>query len=77
VPHGGGNLAFGDGSLWVTQSGFPLTRIDPESDMVKQQFWGAGGGSIAAGPGAIWLANVKEGTLWRLDPKRIMATLAE
>jgi virginiamycin B lyase len=77
VPHGGGNLAFGDGSLWVTQAGFPLTRIDPDSDSVKQQFWGAGGGSIAAGPGAIWLANVKQGTLWRLDPKRIMATIAE
>src|SRR5215469_1391905 len=32
VPNAGGNLAFGDGFVWLTQTGFPLTRIDPEPD---------------------------------------------
>jgi virginiamycin B lyase len=74
---GAGDLAFGEGSLWVTQPGFPITRIDPESEKVVQQFRGEGGGVIAAGAKAIWLGNVKQGSVWRLDPRRIAATLAE
>ena len=79
VPNGGGNLAFGDGFLWVTQTGFPLTRIDPETDKEKvaQQFWGEGGGLITTTNGAIWLSNTSKGSVWRLDPRRVYATLAE
>jgi DNA-binding beta-propeller fold protein YncE len=79
TPNAGGNLAFSDGFLWVTQSGFPLTRIDPQSEKerVVQQFWGDGGGLLSASPGALWLANTKEGAVSRLDPKRVIATLAE
>jgi virginiamycin B lyase len=79
VPNAGGNLAFGAGFLWVTQTGFPLTRIDPETDKeaVAQQFWGDYGGSVSATSNAIWLSNVAKGSVWRLDPKRVIATLAE
>jgi virginiamycin B lyase len=79
VPNGGGNLAFGDGFVWVTQTGFPLTRIDPETDKEKvaQQFWGEGGGLITVTNGAIWLSNTSNGSVWRLDPRRVYATLAE
>lgn len=72
-----GGIAFGQGSIWVTLPGFPITRIDPASEKVVQQFWGAGGGAIQFGQGSVWLTNVQEGTLWRIDPKRIVATLAE
>jgi len=72
-----GGIAFGQGSIWVTLTGFPITRIDPVSEKVVQQFHGAGGGAIQFGEGSVWLTNLQEGTLWRLDPKRIMATLAE
>jgi len=72
-----GALAFGAGSLWVTMPGFPLTRIDPKDEKVVQQFWGAGGGAIFFGQGSVWLTNLQEGTLWRVDPKRVVATLAE
>jgi virginiamycin B lyase len=79
VPNAGGNVAFGAGFLWVTQAGFPLTRIDPETDQetVAQQFWGEGGGFVSATANAIWLSNVSKGSLWRIDPKRVLATLAE
>jgi DNA-binding beta-propeller fold protein YncE len=79
VAQAGGNLAYGEGFLWVTQAGFPLTRIDTKSEKerVAQQFWGDGGGSLSVSPGAIWLANAAKGTVWRLDPKRVIATLAE
>jgi virginiamycin B lyase len=72
-----GSIAIGLGSVWVTMTGFPVTRIDPQTDKVVQQFWGAGGGAIHVGLNSVWLSNLQEKTLWRLDPKRIAATLAE
>jgi virginiamycin B lyase len=77
VPGAGGQMALGGGFLWVTQPGFPLTRIDVKSETVVQQFRGEGGGAIAVSPGAIWLSNVKAATVWRIDPKRVFATLPE
>jgi virginiamycin B lyase len=79
VPNGGGNMVASGGFLWVSQTGFPLTRIDPtsEKERVIQQFWGEGGGNIAATATAIWLSNSTKGTILRLDPKRVTATLAE
>lgn len=78
VPNAGGNIAYGNGYLWVTQTGFPLTRIDTtaEKERVVQQFWGEGAGSIAVASGAIWLTNPTKGTVQKLDPKRILATLS-
>jgi virginiamycin B lyase len=77
VPGADGEIAFGDGFIWVTQTGFPLARIDVTAETVLQQFTGEGGGVIAVSPGAIWLSNLQEGTLWRVDPKRVIATLPE
>ena len=77
VPGAAGEIAVGLGSVWVTLDGFPLTRIDPQTEKVAQQFWGSGGGALQIGANALWLSNTREGTLWRLDPKRVQATLAE
>ena len=77
VPNADGEIAFGDGFLWVTETGFPLARIDVASETVVQQFAGEGGGAIAVSPGAIWLSNLKAGTIWRIDPKRVMVTLPD
>ena len=77
VPNADGAIAFGEGFLWATEAGFPLARVDITSESVVQQFQGEGGGALAVSPGAIWLANVKAGTIWRIDPKRVMATLPE
>jgi hypothetical protein len=72
-----GGIAYGQASIWVTLAGFPISRVDPVTEKVVQQFAGAGGGAIHFGQGSVWLTNLNEGTLWRLDPKRIFATLAE
>lgn len=77
VPGADGGIAEGSGSVWVTASGFPVTRIDPETNKVVQQFYGESGAAILVGQGSVWLSNPREGNLWRLDPKRIAATLAE
>jgi virginiamycin B lyase len=77
VPGGGGEISAGEGSVWVTTFEYPITRIDPATNKVAQQFYGEGGDSIRAGLGWIWLTNIRAGTVWRIDPKRILATLAE
>lgn len=77
VPGAEGELAFGENFLWATQTGFPLTRIDPMSETVMQQFNGEGGGAIAVSQGAIWLSNLKAGTVWRIDPKLVLAIIPE
>ena len=77
IPGKDGGVAEGLGSVWVTFPGFPITRIDPETNLVVQQFYGNAGGAILTGDGSVWLSNPQLGNLWRLDPKRIAATVAE
>jgi len=77
VPGEGGDIAAGEGSVWVTSFGFPISRIDPASNKVVQQFVGKGGDALRVGLGSVWLSNYEAGTVWRIDPKRIAATQAE
>jgi virginiamycin B lyase len=77
VPGPGGDIATGEGSVWVTSFGFPISRIDPATNKVVQQFVGKGGDALRVGLGSVWLSNFEAGTVWRIDPKRIAATLAE
>ena len=75
VPDVDGAVAFGEGSLWVTQVGFPLARIDTKTEAVVQQFYGsgAGGGALVTSKGALWLSAATG--VKRIDPKRVLATL--
>ena len=61
--------------MWVTSFEFPLSRIDPATNAVAQQFYGPGGDAVRVGLGSVWLSNLRQGNVWRLDPKRIEATL--
>lgn len=64
----GGEIAYGEGSVWATLFGFPITRIDPATNKVTQQWAGKGGDSIRAGLGSIWLTDLLAGVVWRLNP---------
>ena len=77
VPGPGGDIAAGEGSVWVTSFCFPISRIDPASNRVVQQFTGDGGDSIRIGLGSVWLTNLKAQNVWRIDPRRIEATLPD
>ncbi len=77
VPGPGGEIAFGEGSVWVTSFEFPISRIDPTTNKVVQQFEGAGGDAIRVGLGSVWLSNIRAGNVWRIDPRRIAATVAQ
>jgi YVTN family beta-propeller protein len=74
VPGPGGDIAVGEDSVWVTAIDIPISRIDPATNQVVQQFVGKGGDAIRIGLGAVWLSMLDQGKVWRLDPKRIEAT---
>ena len=71
IPGEGGDISVGEGAVWATSMGFPVSRIDMQTNQVVQQFVGDGGDAIRAGHGAVWLSNYKSGIEWRLDPKAI------
>ena len=77
IPGGGGEIAVGEGSVWVTSFEYPITRIDPGTNKIAQQFYGPGGDAIRVGHGSVWLSNLRQSNVWRLDPKRIEATVAD
>ncbi len=77
IPGGGGEISVGEGSVWATSFQYPITRIDPTTNKVVQQFFGPGGDAIRAGQGSIWLSNLRAGNVWRIDPRRIEATRAD
>ena len=64
----GGCIAAGLGSVWVTIPGFPLTRIDPSTDEVTDQFVGQGGDCLSVAYGSVWLSNHELGNVWRIQP---------
>lgn len=74
IPGPGGDIAVGEGSVWVASFDYPLSRIDPSTNQVVQQFYGPGGDAVRVGLGSVWLSNLREGNVWRLDPGRIEKT---
>ena len=68
VPGEGGCIAAGEGGVWVTMPGTPVSQIDPQTNAVTEQFTGTGGDCIGTGYGSIWLSNHELGNVWRFTP---------
>jgi len=66
IPGLGGEIAYGGGSVWATVFGLPITRIDPATNKVVQQFVGNGGDSIRFAHGSVWLTFLTGAKVWRL-----------
>lgn len=66
IPGHGGEIAFGGGFVWATETEFPLTQIDPRTNKVVGQWQGAGGDSVRFAFGTVWLTNLKGGKVWRI-----------
>lgn len=77
VPGPGGDISAGEGSVWVTSFEYPLSRIDPDTNKVVQQFVGPGGDAVRAGKGSVWLCDLRNGKVWKFDPKFIGALTAD
>jgi len=71
VPGKGGEIAYGEGSVWVTVFQIPLTQIDASTNKVVKQWMGLGGDSVRVGHGSVWLTNIREQNIWRINPKGI------
>jgi len=69
VPGEGGDIAVGEGAVWVTAIGTPLSRIDAATNRVTKQFVGKGGDAMRVGLGSLWLAMHEFHEVWRIDPK--------
>ena len=65
-----GDIAAGEGSIWISAAGVPIVRIDPRTNRAVQRFTGDGGGAIVAAFGAVWVAAGRNLT-WRLDPRLV------
>jgi YVTN family beta-propeller protein len=76
VPGTGGEIAYGEGSVWVTVFEIPLTQINPATNKVVRQWMGLGGDAVRAGHGSVWLSNLRQQNLWRLDLNQLAAGVA-
>lgn len=71
LPGHGGDIAYGDGKIWVTMAGVPLTVIDPATNQPVSQWVGPGGDSLKVDGGIIWLTDYHGGTIAAIpDPLR-------
>ena len=68
-----GTIVVAEGSVWLSTPGFPLSRIDPKTNRLAQQFTGPGGGVLLIAQKSIWL-NATPTHVWRIDPRRVEAT---
>lgn len=66
IPGQGGDIAYGDGSIWATVFGTPLTRIDAKSNRLLRQWTGPGGDSLRLGFNSIWITDYRNGLLLRI-----------
>ena len=73
VPGAGGDIATGEGAVWLSIRTMPVIRIDPASNKVTAQLVGAGGDAMRVGHGYVWLSNGRQRTVWRFLPERVMA----
>jgi virginiamycin B lyase len=69
VPGQGGDIAVGEGAVWVTAIGKPLSKIDATTNRVVAQYVGKGGDALRVGLGSLWLSNHEFHEVWRIDPK--------
>lgn len=69
VPGPGGDIAVGGGSVWVSSDGVPVSRINPLTNHVIQQFAGGhGADAIRFGYGFVWVSDHKKGEVWKIRP---------
>lgn len=67
IPGHGGEIAFGAGSAWATETEFPLSQIDARTNKVVAQWHGAGGDSVRYAFGTVWLTDLRGEKVWRIS----------
>ena len=71
VPGFGGDIAAGEGFVWVRANRYLLSAIDPKTNQVVKRFGPpAGSGAVRAGGGKVWVSAHDVNKLWGIDPSR-------
>ena len=71
VPGPGGDIAAGEGAVWVRATKVLLSVIDPKTNEVIKRFGPAqGSGAVRAGDGKVWVSAHDVNKVWRLNPLR-------
>jgi len=66
----GNAIAFGDGSLWVSQNGgSSIARIDPTSGKLERRYPAFGVSMLRYGDGALYAVDQHGGSFERIDPR--------
>jgi virginiamycin B lyase len=76
TPGHGGDIGFGNGTVWTTVVHVPLSAIDAATGTLLCQWTGPGGDSLGIGHDAIWLTNYHAGTIARLPLREAQADCA-
>ncbi len=72
VPGTGGDIAAGEGYVWVRAKQELLLVIDPASNKVIKNFGPpSGSGAVRAGGGSVWVTAHDVNKIWRLNPRII------
>ncbi len=67
----GGDIAAGEGKVWVRGDKVLLLVIDPKTNRVVKRFGPpCGSGAVRAGGGKVWVTAHDVKKLWALDPRR-------
>jgi YVTN family beta-propeller protein len=70
LPQAADQVAFGDGTVWVTSSrGDAVLRINAASHAIQTIPVGNGPSGIAFGADRVWIANGQDGTVSTIDPQ--------
>jgi hypothetical protein len=71
LPGPGGDISAGEGAVWLSMPGVPVTTIDPVTNRITAQFSGKGGDALRVGTGFVWLSNGKLSSVWRMTPEKV------
>jgi virginiamycin B lyase len=64
-----GDIAVGDGAVWLAVDSTVITRIDPRTNSVAYQIVTShGADAVRFGFGALWAADHEHGELWKILP---------
>jgi len=72
VPGTGGDIASGEGYVWVRAKKELLLKIDPKENKVVEIFGSpAGSGAVRAEHGSVWVTAHDINKIWRINPRSI------
>jgi virginiamycin B lyase len=67
VPGPGGDIATGNGFVWVSADGTPISQIDPSTNSLVRQFrGGSGADALRVAYNSVWISDHKRGQVWRI-----------